>query len=267
MAQVQNNHVVLTEEEQSHLENLSLTEGWGEAYQYIANILRHIDNFHKASPAQFPALPDTYVPVMLWFEGAGLVNLATRPGDSGFADLIRYYSARQTHLHFGTAIHPFGSEMQRASNEVARNAINNILSNEGEIPSVDDIARLDATAVGLELFDSDAKDTAFTDNAAWSGTILFSLLGNDQTGLLLRDRGSNTGIEQFNNLEDLRNVLFSLDAFDYAMQQAVGNASFSSVWKDVFLPVGIRFGLLITVAIYYLVLLSASLIIIMKRFY
>lgn len=58
-------------------------------------------------------------------------------------------------------------------------------------PTLDDIAKKDATAVGAVLFgELGVGDTAGGKrNAAWSGTILFSALGSDQTGRLTQAGG------------------------------------------------------------------------------
>ncbi|MBV1929405.1 MAG: hypothetical protein KUG81_07840 [Gammaproteobacteria bacterium] len=201
-----------TTEEQDELQGYFDTSNWSEAYRRTAEILDVFWEDEQITQAK------------LWFEGAYLVNT----GQGGFSDLIRYYTQRQGQLHFGEAegagsFVAYGGDMQLASDEVARRALESILTNkdnrEGQVPLLSQLAKNDATAVGNVLFARDTADTAFANNAAWSGTPLFSMLGSDQTGLLLRGRDGDTS-EVFDTIEDLRNLIFMVDAFDYAVEQA-----------------------------------------------
>ncbi|MGE4240683.1 calcium-binding protein, partial [Ramlibacter sp.] len=78
------------------------------------------------------------------------------------------------------------------------------------MPDISRIASADAVAVGESLFGPAAgrssSDTAFTNNSAWSGAVLFSLLGNDQNGRLTGTGNSSTAIDTLN---DVRDVLYA----------------------------------------------------------
>jgi len=117
--------------------------------------------------------------------------------------------------HFGDAADTLFNidQIQLASDTVARNAIQSILDNNGVLSTIEEIANDDAIGVRDTLFITDQDDTAFIDNSAWSGTLLFSMLGSDQSFRLL----GNDSTAQFNSLDDLRNILFAIDAFHYAM--------------------------------------------------
>jgi hypothetical protein len=181
-----NGQYFFTQAEQDELQGYFNSQNWAEAYRRTAEML-DIENGS-----------DALNQVQLWFHGAYLVNT----GQGAFSDIIRYYTERQGQLHFGEDeglgnFAPYGSEMQRASNKVAEFALNSILTNidgrEGRVPLLSEIAVNDATAIGQILFERDPTDTAIIHNAAWSGAPLFSMLGNDQTGLLLQGR-DNTNV-------------------------------------------------------------------------
>ncbi len=83
------------------------------------------------------------------------------------------------------------------------------------------LASSDASIAGGILFsESPVGDSAIDANAGWSGSVLFSMFGTDETERLLSAGNAN----QFDTLEDLRNVLFAVDAFNYAAEKADDNA-------------------------------------------
>ena len=147
-------------------------------------------------------------PLYLWFRGATDANA----GRGAFSALIRTYTATQYQLRYGE----LPSNMQAASNAVAQAVIDEIKgvapgSTRGVLPSVATIGNRDADAVGLVLFDRNRNDTAFVQNAAWSGTVLMSLLGADQAFRLMRSAsGSPDSVDTVN---DWRDVLFSYAAY------------------------------------------------------
>lgn len=144
--------------------------------------------------------------VRAWFIGATQANSGVGP----FADLIREYTRRQAELRGLTVSE---AQMQIASNEVAVRVLNDIVR--GEDLTIDSIASRDAIAVGDTLFASlGSTDTALSNNAAWSGTLLFTPLGSNQVSRLF-----GAGNEaQVDTLDDWKNILFAYDAFAGAMK-------------------------------------------------
>ncbi len=137
-----------------------------------------------------------------WFAGATEANLGVGP----FSEFIRSYTEQQALLR-GVNI---DGKMQIASNQVARNAILDILKteNHGLLPTLEHIADKDATGVGEALFQNTIpNDSAFQNNAAWSGSVLFGGLGSDQSWRLLGGDG------ELNTVGDLKDTLFSFSAF------------------------------------------------------
>ena len=157
----------------------------------------------------------------LWLRGATEAN-----ADRGsFAALIRTYTETQYQLRYGTSI-PTG-KMQEASDAVAKNLLADLLGDndqeglvnrwpKGQVPDIGRIAFADARAVGAVLFNRDLNDTAaeLQQNSAWSGSLLFSLLGSNQTGRLV-STGSGTSIDTLN---DIRDVLYAAMAYKAGLQ-------------------------------------------------
>lgn len=173
-------------------------------------------NYSDAYTAIAQMLPED-TNVRLWFEGAAQANA----GQGAFATLIRVYSRRQMELR---GIAYSNDLMQEASNEVAERALDDILKDfrkqpDGRwlVPSIEDIANNDATGVGQKLFASlVGADTAKPpNNAGWSGTILFSALGSNQTERLTRQGGAD-----LNTLDDIKNILFAYESFSDALVSA-----------------------------------------------
>ncbi|WP_085214736.1 calcium-binding protein [Methylomagnum ishizawai] len=68
------------------------------------------------------------------------------------------------------------------------------------------------------LFSIDSQDTAAPPtNAAWSGTLLFTMLNSDQTSRLMKTGVSSSGIDTLN---DMRDVLFAYQAFKSGLEAA-----------------------------------------------
>ncbi|EPJ48883.1 MAG: hypothetical protein OFPII_04190 [Osedax symbiont Rs1] len=165
-------------------------------------------------------LPDS--PEKIWLEGAAEAN-ANR---GGYALLIREYSKRQMELRdipYSDAL------MQAASNRVAVKALTDIVKSRRELsdgswlfPTLDEIADEDASGVGEILFAKlSEKDSARGEtNAGWSGTILFSALGSNQTKRL-----HAAGGDGLDRLDDFKNILFAFDAYATALS-AVKSADF-----------------------------------------
>jgi hypothetical protein len=191
---------------------------YADVYAYI----------HSQIPPLLAAIDTEVGNVERWFAGATDANRDVGP----FAEFIRSYTAQQAELR-GVTI----DKMQIASNEVARNAIRDILKpeNGGLLPTIEQIAEKDATGVGKILFNSSIlpNDSANDNqqNSAWSGTILFSGLGSDQTGRLLGGDGS------VNTVGDLKELLFAYDATRFAVSETVHSfdtqawENFAAVWR------------------------------------
>jgi Ca2+-binding RTX toxin-like protein len=166
--------------------------------------------------------------MVLWLRGATEAN-AER---GAMSELIRAYTDAQYQLRYGTPI-PAG-KMQVASNAVAENLIKDLLGlsddgwPRGQIPDITRIAFADANAVGRTLFGSalghDETDTAFVNNSAWSGTLLFSLLRSDQTGRLI-----STGVSgSIDTLNDWRDVFYAYKAYAAGFVEARSTYLFES---------------------------------------
>jgi RTX calcium-binding nonapeptide repeat (4 copies) len=155
--------------------------------------------------------------------------------------LIRSYTETQYQLRYGTSV-PNG-KMQEASDAVATKLLDDILGRnengskswpKGNVPDIVRIGEADATAVGKVLFSSDQNDTAaeLQQNTAWSGTLLFTLLRNDQSGRLL-----STGAEgAMDTLNDLRDVLYAYKAYDTGFASAVGAAAQTVLFSQTGTP-------------------------------
>ena len=145
---------------------------------------------------------------LLWLRGATEANA----GRGAFSALIRSYTETQYKLRYGTDIP--GGKLQEASDKVAQNLIRDLLGanepvwSKGVMPDITRIAFADATAVGDVLFNKDLNDTAAPPkNAAWSGSLLFSLLRSDQTNRLMQGGGDPAKIDTLN---DWRDALYDL---------------------------------------------------------
>jgi Ca2+-binding RTX toxin-like protein len=190
------------------------TGRYASVYQYIADLIESRNSFPVLWGIEFPLNHEVDVSKR-WFQGAARANA----GEGPFADIIRDYSSRQSELRYGEVV---GEEMmQAASDRVAQRAINDDILEAGFIPTIDEIAEKDAVGVGEVLFARNPDDTASPvepngRNSAWSGAVLFSLLDSDQTDRLL-----SAGVpSEMDTLDDLKNVLFAVDSFYYAVKKA-----------------------------------------------
>ncbi|WP_190539592.1 calcium-binding protein [Pseudomonas typographi] len=165
------------------------------------------------------------------------VAIEANGGSGMYSDIIRYYTQRQGELRLGKQFSD--AEMQSASNVVARNVVNGLIFGSPEnnleawtVPSISQIAGLDASAIGEQLFKASLgdSDTATSQNAGWSGTIGFSLLGGGnpfETWRLISagDPHSNEPNQHqtatVNRLDDLKNILFAVDSYQYASVEAI----------------------------------------------
>ncbi|MFN3915525.1 MAG: hypothetical protein ACK4K3_11500, partial [Aquabacterium sp.] len=180
--------------------------GCWEIYRWLADKLEEKDDV-------------SLKPTIQWLRGATEAN-ASR---GAFSALIRAYTEKQFSLRIGGEA---GDElMQAASDKVAENLLRDILGESldwqiGLIPGIDRIAKADATAVGEVLFNQDIQDTAAAteQNSAWSGTLLFSILGSDQRGRLT----STGALSKIDTLSDVRDVLYACVSYAAGLKAARG---------------------------------------------
>lgn len=149
----------------------------------------------------------------LWLRGAIRAN----QGVGLFSALIRNYTMYQAHSR-----HVASVDMQAASNAVGDNLAEtlkelSISSNDNfYAPSLALVGERDAIGVGRVVFSQLEGQTAFEENSAWSGSLLFTMLGQDETSRLYRGSGSDAAVD---TLDDLRNIAYAVAAF----RSAVGN--------------------------------------------
>lgn len=158
----------------------------------------------------------------LWFSGAVQAN----SGTGAFAIVIRDYTQTQQRLHFGRPA-PGGvvtGGLQAASNAVALNVYDDIRTgNNGQrpvwsLPTIDGIAANDGRAVADTLFNIPGSSAAFPRNAGWAGTVLHSLLGDDQTWRLIGTLPTPTPTAD--TYDDYRNLLFAQMSYYQALTNA-----------------------------------------------
>jgi Ca2+-binding RTX toxin-like protein len=167
------------------------------------------------------------------------VAIDANGGNGAYSALIRGYTSRQGELRLNTI---FSEDlMQLSSNQVAVNFINTLINGSlaGQlapwtVPSISQIAEIDASAIGEALFKEvcGEDDTAVKRNAGWSGTVGFSLLGGKppyETWRLTsagdpdaEDGGPSTQAKP-NRLDDYKNILFAIDAYSVGLQAAISN--------------------------------------------
>ncbi|MCW0920255.1 calcium-binding protein [Pseudomonas sp. RG1] len=167
------------------------------------------------------------------------VAIDANGGNGAYSALIRGYTSRQGELRLNTI---FSEDlMQLSSNQVAVNFINTLINGSlaGQlapwtVPSISQIAEIDASAIGEALFKEvcGEDDTAVKRNSGWSGTVGFSLLGGKppyETWRLIsagdpnaEDDGPPTQAKP-HRLDDYKNILFAIDAYSVGLQAAISN--------------------------------------------
>ncbi|WP_290127640.1 calcium-binding protein [Pseudomonas siliginis] len=167
------------------------------------------------------------------------VAIDANGGNGAYSALIRGYTSRQGELRLNTI---FSEDlMQLSSNQVAVNFINTLINGSlaGQlapwtVPSISQIAEIDASAIGEALFKEvcGEDDTAVKRNAGWSGTVGFSLLGGKppyETWRLICAGDSNGEDDgppiqaKPNRLDDYKNILFAIDAYSVGLRAAISN--------------------------------------------
>ncbi|WP_095180595.1 calcium-binding protein [Pseudomonas sp. Irchel 3F6] len=167
------------------------------------------------------------------------VAIDANGGNGAYSALIRGYTSRQGELRLNTI---FSEDlMQLSSNQVAVNFINTLINGSlaaqlapWTVPSISQIAEIDASAIGEALFKEvcGEDDTAVKRNAGWSGTVGFSLLGGKppyETWRLIsagdpnaEDDGPPTQAKP-NRLDDYKNILFAIDAYSVGLRAAISS--------------------------------------------
>lgn len=167
--------------------------------------------------------------VKLWLD----VAIGANSNEGMHAAFIRTFTQTQAELRLGRPL--TAAEMQNASNAVAGNLANGLLNGAGDfnleawtVPSIGQLAQIDASAIGEEIFRdklASNRDTAITRNAAWSGTLGFNLLGGEipfeswrltssgDTGSELEGQHS---LAQPNTLDDFKNLLYAVVSYEKA---------------------------------------------------
>ena len=204
-------------------------------YSYINGVLL------TGSPA--PVTDPEVRKAQLWMSGAVQANSGVGP----FAMVIREYTQTQQQLHLGRRA-PGGSVpggLQLASSLVATNVKTDIEAGGDaafprppwSLPTVADIARLDARAVGETLFNISGSSAAHPQNAAWAGTVLHPLLGDDQTWRLIEavepqvpPVGPPPLADKF---DDYRNLFFAGRSYNRAVRSALVSTAYEFVVDPV----------------------------------
>lgn len=167
------------------------------------------------------------------------VAIDANGGNGAYSALIRGYTSRQGELRLNTI---FSEDlMQLSSNQVAVNFINTLINGSlaGQlapwtVPSISQIAEIDASAIGEALFKEvcGEDDTAVKRNAGWSGTVGFSLLGGKppyETWRLISAGEPDTEVNgppiqaKANRLDDYKNILFAIDSYSVGLRAAISN--------------------------------------------
>ncbi|WP_205910291.1 calcium-binding protein, partial [Rhizobium sp. FKY42] len=104
--------------------------------------------------------------VWLWLLGAARINR----GEGSFSTFIREYTSKQYLSRTGEI--PAPSTIQAASNKIALNLINTIISNK-IMPNIFELGDIDAGNVIGELYGD------LTDYSSWSGSLLFLFFGEN----------------------------------------------------------------------------------------
>ena len=160
----------------------------------------------------------------LWLD----VAIGANGGGGMHSAFIRTYTDRQGELRRGNAFS--SAEMQKASNGVALNLYLDLTGRRPNsqvspwtVPSIDQIAEADASSIGKNLFTSSlpGNDDAVRFNSAWSGAMGFTLLGGSapfESWRLLMDGSDTKATAKVDTLDDFKNLLYAVDAFDKGLK-------------------------------------------------
>lgn len=117
-------------------------------------------------------LPGVDLAVWSWINGAASINAGI-----GFAsDFIRKYTSEQLILREGSQAGENTAQLvQKASNLISFNVIQDIIDHNGILPGIEGIGTFDAGAAAPIFADPTNGGTG--DQAGWSGALLFPYLG------------------------------------------------------------------------------------------
>lgn len=189
-------------------------------YQTLSDIISEHISSGAISGTELTGLENA----KLWLD----VAIGANGGIGIHSAFIRAYTNRQGELRLGRSFTE--SEMQQSSNAVAQNLANSLIMGDAAsellawtLPSISQIANIDAKAIGISLFSNllQNQDTAITNNAAWSGALGFNLLGGVspfESWRLVQSGDSTTASATPNNLDDFKNLLFAVDAYEHALK-------------------------------------------------
>jgi hypothetical protein len=208
---------------------------WVPFYTALSNIIgQHIAAGDITNPVDLANFKSS----KLWLD----VAIGANGGTGMHSAFIRTYTDRQGLLRRGS---PFSAtEMQKASNGVALNFYRDIagLSKNPDVtpwtaPSIDVLAKADASSIGRNLFGEgstqplSSDDDAATQNSAWTGTLGFNLLGGAapfESWRLLVDGDETKTTAKLDSLDDFKNLLYAVDSYQTALKAgyAVGGVEF-----------------------------------------
>lgn len=160
----------------------------------------------------------------LWLD----VAVGANAGTGIHSTFIRTYTAIEFQLRVGRP--PTEQEMQLSSNGVAFNLLQNLKASGYTIPTIGELAAEDAASIGRHLYENilGTKDTAFSQNSAWSGALGFNMLGGQapyESWRLVNSGGSNN----LDTVDDLKNVLYAAYSYTKANLAAIRDALSPSV--------------------------------------
>ncbi|MCV4281559.1 calcium-binding protein [Pseudomonas capsici] len=155
---------------------------------------------------------------LTWLVGAYLVNT----GSGAFSSVIREYNSYQGVLRYGKVFED--DELNKASNAVGSLVVNSFISNGGVYPTVNQIGNDDLKGVRDTLYTQNSDNAPGGElylNQAWPGIIMLNTLG--ETGyvdrLLQGSDEDTTSPAVFDNLLDLKNLLFTWASFEKAYEK------------------------------------------------
>lgn len=205
-------------------DNPTTTGNWVPFYTTLFNILGQRIDSNTVTGNDLQDL----INAKLWLG----VAIHANGGDGMHSAFIRAFTNREGLLRRGSEFTT--EEMQYASNGVALYLWNDLSKGINglawTVPSIANIAKSDASSIGFNLYGAGAigqrlpsdDDTAITANAGWSGSLGFNLLGGtspyESWRLIAGGDGGETRAATLNTLDDFKNILFAVDAYQYALQ-------------------------------------------------
>ena len=201
--------------------SVTATGNWVPFYTALSNTL---DSHIQAGDITDTDDLSNFKNAKLWLD----VAIGANGGTGMHSTFIRTYTDHQGQLRLGR---PFSdSEMQKASNGVVLNFYLDITGRSQKlevipwtVPKISGIASADASSIGYNLFQGllSGTDDAVTMNSAWSGTFGFNLLGGEapfESWRLLVDGNEDKFSAKLDSLDDFKNILYAVDAYQHALK-------------------------------------------------